>query len=66
MRVAGGDIVFEVTDDGIGIDPSAALAELGGVHGLDDRASLHGGWIAVDSAPGGGTRVRGAIPVGAS
>jgi signal transduction histidine kinase len=66
VRVTGGDLVFEVTDDGVGIDPSTAMTELGGVHGLDDRASLHGGWIAVYSAPGRGTRVRGVFPVGAT
>ena len=64
VRVVGADIVFEITDDGIGIDPSAAPAELGGIRGLDDRASLHGGWIVVDSVPGRGTRLHGAIPVG--
>ncbi|HEY7813772.1 MAG TPA: ATP-binding protein, partial [Nakamurella sp.] len=66
VRVVGADIVFEITDDGIGIDPSAAPADLGGIRGLDDRASLHGGWIVVDSAPGRGTRLHGAIPVGGS
>ena len=56
-----GELVFAVGDDGKGLDPTRASDD-GGLHGLDDRASLHGGWIAIDSSPGGGTRVHGAIP----
>ena len=63
VRRAGKDVVFAVADDGGGLPPGAADGA-GGLAGLDDRVSLHGGWIAVDSAPGGGTRIRGALPAG--
>jgi len=59
---AAGQVEFVVTDDGAGFEPVAGGDALGGLRGLDDRASLLGGRIAVDSAPGRGTRVRGAIP----
>ena len=58
-------VEFAVTDDGVGFDPAAARDPDGGLRGLDDRASLAGGAIVVDSAPGRGTRLRGVIPLGA-
>jgi signal transduction histidine kinase len=64
VTATGGELRFTVTDDGTGIDPALVADPEGGLRGLDDRASLHGGWIAVDSSPGG-TRVRGAVPVSA-
>ena len=62
VRGAAGRVEFVVTDDGIGFDPVTGGDSLGGLRGLDDRASLLGGRIAVDSAPGRGTRVRGSVP----
>ena len=62
VKPAGTDLVFAVADDGTGLHPDGAADRAGGLAGLDDRVSLHGGWIAIDSAPGGGTRVRGAMP----
>ena len=59
---AAGRVEFVVTDDGTGFDPVTGGDSLGGLRGLDDRASLLGGRIAVDSAPGRGTRVRGSVP----
>jgi signal transduction histidine kinase len=63
VMAVGGELMFAVADDGRGFDPNRGPAAGGGLHGLDDRASLYGGWIAVDAAPGGGTRVRGAVPL---
>jgi signal transduction histidine kinase len=63
VSAVGGELVFAVADDGKGLDPARGWDADGGLRGLDDRASLQGGWIAVDAAPGGGTRVRGAIPL---
>ena len=63
VHIEDDELIFAVTDDGVGIAPEQFGDVSGGLRGLDDRASLHGGWIAVDSSPGGGTRVRGAIPM---
>jgi signal transduction histidine kinase len=63
VSVVGAEIHFAVVDDGTGLDPSRSTDRAGGLAGLDDRVSLQRGWIAVNSVPGGGTRVRGAVPV---
>ncbi len=62
VRTVGTDIVFAVTDDGTGLANAGAMDGAGGLTGLQDRVALLRGWIAVDSAPGGGTRIRGAVP----
>jgi signal transduction histidine kinase len=57
----------EVEDDGQGFDP-AEVANPGtsgrglGLLGLRERVALLGGTLAIDSAPGNGTRVRLAVP----
>jgi len=54
-----GEIVVEVTDDGIG----GADTEVGsGLRGLGDRVEALGGRLRVWSPHGGGTRVRAEIP----
>ena len=63
VTALGGELIFAVADDGRGLDPGRTSDARGGLPGLADRVSLHGGWIAVDPPPGGGTRVRGGIPL---
>jgi signal transduction histidine kinase len=54
-----GDLVVEVGDDGRGgADPAAGT----GLRGLRDRLAALDGSLEVESARGGGTRVRAAIP----
>jgi signal transduction histidine kinase len=56
-----GTVSFTVTDDGTGFDP--ARTPLGtGVQGMKDRLEALGGTLTVDSSPGAGTTVGGAIP----
>ena len=51
---------FEVADDGVGgADPAAGS----GLRGLADRVEALDGTLAVESPPGGGTRVRAEIPL---
>lgn len=53
-----------VEDDGQGFDPDAAPGSSLGMAGMRERASLVGGTLAVDAAPGRGTTVRLEVPVG--
>ena len=62
MRERGGEIEFEVADDGIGFDLDAAPRGSGLVN-MNDRLSVFGGSVAVTSSPGRGTVVRGRVPV---
>lgn len=54
-----GRLTVVVADDGVGgADPSRSS----GLRGLCDRIEALGGSLAVDSPPGGGTRVMAALP----
>ncbi|HEX9096383.1 MAG TPA: ATP-binding protein, partial [Candidatus Dormibacteraeota bacterium] len=56
---------FAVSDDGTGFDRSTA--RLGaGMQNMADRIAAAGGSLEVDSTPGGGTTVRGAVPAAAA
>jgi signal transduction histidine kinase len=57
-----GALAFEVHDDGSGFDP-AGRGYGSGLQGMADRLSALGGQLTVDSTPGRGTTVRGAVPV---
>ena len=58
IRVAPGNGVIEVRDDGLG---GATLER--GLRGLSDRAEALGGVLTVDSPAGGPTTVRLALPL---
>jgi NarL family two-component system sensor histidine kinase YdfH len=60
----GPRVVVEIEDDGVGFDPAAAAtrADRYGLLGLRERARLAGGALAVESAPGAGTRIRLELP----
>ncbi|HYT29474.1 MAG TPA: GAF domain-containing sensor histidine kinase [Actinomycetota bacterium] len=53
---------FEVSDDGVGFDPSA-IGYGTGLQGMADRVESLGGAIEIRSGPGGGTTVTGRIPI---
>ena len=57
-------VELTVADRGDGFDP-AAVARGGerGIRGMRERAVLVGAGLAIESAPGGGTRVRLTVPV---
>jgi PAS domain S-box-containing protein len=55
-----GNALIEVSDDGIGGADSSGGT---GLSGLADRLAALDGTLVVDSPPGGGTRIRAAIPV---
>lgn len=60
---ADDEVTLAVVDDGRGID--AGTPEGNGLRGMRERARGAGGDLAVDSAPGAGTRLRVTVPVGA-
>ena len=52
-------VVLEITDDGIGFDPITLQNNSGmGLAGMEERATLLGGRLVVNSQPGEGTSVR--------
>ena len=53
---------FAVVDDGRGFDQADA-GHTGGLLGMDARVRAVGGTLTVESSPGGGTSVRGWIPL---
>jgi signal transduction histidine kinase len=60
-----GAITFAVIDDGAGFDPTRT--PLGtGLQGMRDRLEALSGTLTIDSSPGAGTSVLGAIPARAS
>ena len=57
-------LYIDVRDDGVGAEPAAlADPQSFGVIGMRERAGHFGGRVAIDSAPGQGTRVRLTMPL---
>jgi signal transduction histidine kinase len=52
-----------VSDDGIGLDPTAATEGFGLI-GMRERVSLAGGDLAITADPGSGTVVAAHLPLG--
>jgi two-component system, NarL family, sensor histidine kinase DevS len=62
VRIAGGQIDIEVSDDGVGFEPSL-VREGFGLVGMRERAALLGGKLSIKSTRGSGTAVRARIPL---
>jgi signal transduction histidine kinase len=60
-----GALQFQVDDDGAGFDPAHRNAGAGQTN-MRDRIGAVGGTLRIESAPGAGTHVHGAVPTGAS
>ncbi|MEP6758279.1 MAG: histidine kinase [Actinomycetota bacterium] len=58
-----GRLGFAVADDGTGFDP-ASTGYGTGLQGIADRLGALDGTLSVVSAPGGGTKICGSLPVG--
>ena len=56
-----GEVVVDVTDDGVG---GADLYSGAGLRGLQDRVDAYSGRLRIDSVPGQGTHIRAALPCG--
>jgi len=55
---SGESIVLEISDDGVGFDPTTAFPGHLGLRSMVERATRLGGTLEIHSAPGNGTRVR--------
>jgi signal transduction histidine kinase len=62
LEAGEAELRFEVSDDGIGFDPRTTGYGTG-VQGMVDRVEAVGGALRIESSPGSGTTVSGAIPV---
>lgn len=67
LRFAAQQVSLTVEDNGRGFDPESVLQRYGrsagwGLLGMRERASLIGGQVAIDSAPGQGTRIHVTVP----
>jgi signal transduction histidine kinase len=63
LEVAAGELVLRVGDDGRGFDPAGEFPGHLGLRSMRERAAAVGGSLEVDSAPGGGTRLRARVPL---
>lgn len=57
---------LDAADDGIGFDPDGSFPGHLGLRSMRERAESLGGTLAIESAPGRGTRVAAHIPVSAA
>jgi signal transduction histidine kinase len=58
LRIDGPGVRLEISDNGTGFDPHADRAATHeGLANMAGRASRHGGLLAIESAPGSGTRI---------
>jgi signal transduction histidine kinase len=62
VREEAGGLLFEVRDDGAGFDVSERRLGAGFTN-MNDRLGAVGGTLRVESTPGVGTRVAGAVPL---
>ncbi|MGH3475091.1 MAG: HAMP domain-containing protein [Aeromicrobium sp.] len=62
LSQADGHVQFEVGDDGIGYD-EATIGASSGLQNMADRSGALGGELQIESTPGAGTTVRGAVPI---
>lgn len=63
LIIAADAVDLGVTDDGCGLRPRAEAPAGFGILGMRERARAHGGELAIEAAPGGGTVVRVRLPV---
>ena len=65
LRGGESEIELEVADTGVGFGPEVSLKSRGlGLVSMQERLSLVGGELAIESQPGSGTRVRARVPFG--
>ncbi len=58
-----GDLMLEVTDEGVGFDPDQVDPHAFGLSGMRERAAAIDARLAISTAPGRGTQIRLRVPV---
>ena len=59
-----GELELSIQDDGVGFDPAEARKRLGlGLASMNERATLLGGTLTIESEAGGGTRLVARVPL---
>ncbi len=58
-----GDLMLEVTDEGVGFDPDQVDPHALGLSGMRERAAAIGARLTISTAPGSGTQIRLRVPV---
>jgi PAS domain S-box-containing protein len=59
---SGENIVLEISDDGVGFDPTMAFPGHLGLRSMYERATRLGGTLEIYSSPGDGTHIRAQFP----
>ncbi len=62
LQWQGERVVVVVEDDGVGFDPGSSLSGRLGLLGMQERAEMLGGSLAIESRPGAGTTIAVNIP----
>jgi signal transduction histidine kinase len=62
LTLQDGQLGFTISDTGAGFDPASANGS-SGLQNMADRIGALGGELRIESAPGRGTRIAGAVPV---
>lgn len=68
LSYTSSQVILEITDDGVGFDPSTAHSSISpasrgfGLANMRESAALAGGSVDVQSAPGSGTKIELCIP----
>jgi ligand-binding sensor domain-containing protein/signal transduction histidine kinase len=62
LRMTDAALVLEISDDGCGLPPTRLDPTGNGLKNLRERMTAAGGTLAVESAPGAGTRIRCTVP----
>jgi signal transduction histidine kinase len=66
LSASDGELLVEVSDDGLGLSTDGARAPGVGLYSMRERAEELGGSCRIESPPAGGTRVFARLPLEAS
>ena len=62
MHCDSDGLLLEICDDGVGFNTSQSFPGHLGLHSMQERISLLGGTLRIESTPGQGTCIRAQLP----